>query len=62
MPTEDYSNKTRISRIRENVLYIGRTKAGNTVTSSVYTSRALGDVPIKIKNSSGVSVVNRSSN
>jgi hypothetical protein len=60
MPTEDYSNKTRISRIRENVVYLGKSKAGNSVSSSAYTSRALGDVPIKIKNSSGISIVNRS--
>jgi hypothetical protein len=62
MPTEDYSNKTRISRIRENVLYLGKTKVGKPVSISEYSSRALGDVPIKVKNSSGMNLVNRSSN
>lgn len=62
MPTEDHSNKTRISRIRETVVSLGKSKAGNSISSSAYSSRALGDVPIKIKNSSGISVVNRSSN
>jgi len=59
MPTEDYSNKIRISRIRQNALYLGRSKAGNPVSSSLATERRLGDVPIKIKNSSGISIVNR---
>jgi hypothetical protein len=59
MPTEDYSNKTRISRIRQDTLSLGRSKAGNSVSSSLATERHLGDVPIKIKNSSGISIVNR---
>jgi hypothetical protein len=59
MPTEDYSITTRISRIRQNAIYLGRSKSGNSVSSSLATQRHLGDVPIKIKNSSGISIVNR---
>ena len=58
MPTTDDSNTTRIARVRQTVISIGVSKAGNSVSSSTYTSRAQGNVPIKVKNSSGISVIN----
>lgn len=54
MPTEDYSNTLRTSRIRQHALSVGSSKQGNPVSASLFLSRTLGGIPIKIKNSSGV--------
>lgn len=54
MPTEDYSNTLRTSRIRQHAISVGSSKQGNPVSASLFLSRTLGTIPIKIKNSSGV--------
>jgi len=54
MPTEDYTNTLRTSRIRQHAISVGSSKQGNPVSASLFLSRTLGGIPIKIKNSSGV--------
>jgi hypothetical protein len=58
MPTTDDSNTTRIARVRQAAISVGVSKAGNSRSSSMHMARVLGGVPIKIKNSAGLSLNN----
>lgn len=58
MPTSDYSNTTRTARIRQAAISVGVSKIGNSTSSSMHMARVLGGVPIKIKNSAGLSLNN----
>ena len=50
MPTADNSNTLRTARVRQAVLSVGVSKAGNASSGSLHMARVLGGVPIKVKN------------